>query len=118
MPTTRRTLTVTFERAVSAAVPNTMEVTVTPLVTTVNAAANTVLAGGPQTRQVLLANDTTTTTFSLVPSQHADLDEVIVYRIAWRERHVGHQFSADFTMPDADTNFADLAGLGRILAIR
>lgn len=115
----KRTLTLTFERAVTAATPNTMEITLTPLVTTTNPVANTVIAGGPQTRVVLLANDTTTTTtFSLVPSNHADLDETIVYRIAWRERYAGHQYSADFTMPDADTNYADLASQGRILAVR
>lgn len=114
----RRTLTVGFERAVFAGVPNTIEITVTPLVTTVNPAANTVLVGGPQTQTVLLANETATITFSLVPSDHPDLDETLVYRIAWRERYAGHQFSADFTMPDADTAFADLASLGRILAIR
>lgn len=114
----KRTLTVTFERAVTAATPATMEVTVTPLVTTTNPVANTVLTGGPQTRVVLLANATTTTTFSLVPSNHPDLDDTITYRIGWRERYTGHQYSADFTMPDADTNFADLASLGRILAVR
>lgn len=114
----RRTLTVGFERAVYAGIPNTMEVTLTPLVTTVNPVANTVLVGGPQTQVVLLANEITTIAFSLVPSNHPDLDEAIVYRIAWRERYTGHQFSADFTMPDTDTAFADLAGLGRILTIR
>ena len=114
----KRTLTVSFERAVTAATPNTIEVTLTPLVTTTNPVANTVLAGGPQTRVVLLANAVTSTTFSLVPSNHADLDETIVYRIAWRERYAGSQYSADFTMPDADTNYADLAGLGRILIVR
>lgn len=114
----KRTLTVGFERAVYANIPNTMEVTLTPLVTTANPVANTVLVGGPQTQVVLLANETTTVAFSLVPSNHPDLDETLVYRIAWRERYTGHQFSADFTMPDADTHFADLASLGRILAVR
>lgn len=114
----RRTLTVGFERAVYAGIPNTMEVTVTPLITTTNPTANTVLVGGPQTQVILVSNETATVAFSLVPSNHADLDDAIVYRIAWRERYTGHQFSADFTMPDADTNFADLASLGRILAIR
>jgi hypothetical protein len=38
------------------------------------------------------------------------------YRIAWRERYTGKQFSADFSMPNADTNFADLHGLGLIQA--
>ena len=114
----KRTLTVSFERAVTAGTPNTIEVTLIPLVTTSNPVSNTILISGPQNRVVLLANDVTTTTFSLVPSDHADLDEPIVYRIAWREKYTGSQYTADFTMPDADTNYADLAGLGRILMVR
>jgi hypothetical protein len=114
----KRTLTLSFERSVTAATPNTIEVTVIPLVTTTNPVSNTILISGPQTRVLLLANSITTTTFSLVPSNHVDLDESIVYRIAWRERYTGSQYTADFTMPDADTNYADLAGLGRILMVR
>lgn len=112
----KRTLTVTFERAVYAGIPNTMEITVTPLTTPYNGAANTVLVGGGQTRVLLLANDTNTITFSLVPSNHADLSKPMPYRIAWRERYTGSQFSADFSMPNADTNFADLEALGLIHA--
>jgi hypothetical protein len=114
----KRTLTVSFERAVYAGIPNTVEVTIIPLATPTNPVANTVLVGGGQTRVVLLANEVTTVTFTLVPSDHVDLDETLTYRIAWRDRYGGHQYSADFTMPDADTNFADLASLGRILAVR
>jgi hypothetical protein len=113
----KRILTVAIERAVTAAIPNTMEITVTPLTVATNPVANTILAGGPQTQVVLLANDVTTVTFSLVPSNHPDLDDPLIYRIAWRERYAGHQYSADFTMPDANTNYADLAGLGRIIAV-
>lgn len=114
----KRTLTVSFERAVYAGTPNTIEVTLTPLASPTNPVANTVIVGGAQTRVVLMANDVTTVTFSLVPSDHADLDETITYRIAWRDRYLGSQYTADFTMPDADTNYADLASLGRILMIR
>ena len=114
----KRTLTVSFERAVYAGTPNTIEVTLTPLSSPTNPVANTVLVGGAQTRVVLLANDTTSVTFSLVPSGHVDLDEPITYRIAWRDRYAGNQYTADFTMPDADTNYADLATQGHILMVR
>jgi hypothetical protein len=69
----KRTLTLTFERAVYASTPNTMEVTIIPLTTPYNGTANTVLVGGGQTKVILLANDTNTVTFSLVPSNHVEL---------------------------------------------
>jgi hypothetical protein len=112
-----RTLTVVFERAVTAAVPSTIEVTVIPLAVTTNPVSNTLLVGGPQTRQVLLADIPTTTTFSLVPSNHVDLYDSIPYRIAWRERHAGHQHTVDFLMPNADVNFADLPFLGSVFGV-
>lgn len=110
----KRTLTVSFERAVYADTPNMMEVSITPLTTPYNGAANTVLAGGAQTKLLLLADGVNSVTFSLVPSDHDDLSKPMPYRIAWRERYTGRQFSADFSMPDADTNFADLDGMGLI----
>lgn len=112
----KRTLTIVFERAVYAGIPATVEITVIPLAVPTNPVSNTVLVGGPQTQVVLLANTTTTVTVSLVPSGHPDLDETLPYRIAWRERYTGHQYSADFVMPDADTYFGDLAFLGCILS--
>lgn len=114
----KRALTLTIERSVTAGTPDTVEVTVSPLVTTTNLVEGSTLVNFPQTQVVLLANDPTTVTFSLIPSDHDDLDESIIYRIAWRERYSGRQHTVDFTMPDADTNFADLAGLGRILMVR
>lgn len=112
-----RTLTVAFERAVTAAVPSTIEVTVIPLAVTTNPVSNTLLVGGPQTRQVLLTDIPATTTFSLVPSNHSDLYDSVPYRIAWRERHVGHQHTVDFLMPNADVSFADLEFLGSVFSI-
>lgn len=114
----KRTLTVTFERSVTAGFPNTVEVAVKPMATSTNPSIGSVLVIGPQSRVILLDNETTTVTFSLVPSNHAEIDETIPYRIAWRERYAGHQYTADFLMPDADTNFAELAGQGNILMVR
>lgn len=114
----KRTLTFVFERSVDASIPETIEVTVSPLVTTVNSAEGTVVFGGAQTRVVLLANDTVSVSFDLIPSEHPDLDEVITYRVAWRERYGRHQYTSDFTMPDQDISFSALAGLGRILSAR
>lgn len=114
----KRTLTVTFERAVRAGVPNRMEITLTPLEVAVNAEDGTVLTGGPQTKILVLDNDTNSITFELVPSEHPDLDQEISYRIAWRERYLGKQYTTEFTMPDQDVNFAELASMGRVLSIR
>jgi hypothetical protein len=110
----KRTLTVSFERAVYAGVPNTIEITLTPLAVPTNPVSNTVLVGGPQTRVLLLANDINTITFSLVPSNHPDLSAPLPYRIAWRERYMGTQHRVDFLMPNADTNFADLQGVDQL----
>jgi hypothetical protein len=110
----KRTLTVRFGRAVTAAVPNTMEVTVTPLATASDPASNVTFVGGPQTRTVLLANEVNVVTFSLVPSTAAGLTEPMPYRIAWRDRTGGRQETHDFLMPDHDVEFADLGSGGGV----
>lgn len=114
----KRTLTVTFERAVYANVPNTMEISLVPLTVGINAADGTVVTGGTQTKILLLANDSNSVTFDLVPSEHEDLDETIPYRISWRERYLGKQVSIEFKMPDQDVNFAELGQMGLVLAVR
>lgn len=106
----KRTLTVRFGRAVTADVPNTMVVTVTPLATASDLLSNVTFVGGPQTRTVLLANEVNVVAFSLVPSTAAGLTEPMPYRIAWRERTGGRQETHDFLMPDHDVEFADLGG--------
>jgi hypothetical protein len=108
----KRTLTVRFGRAVTADVPNTMVVTVTPLATASDLLSNVTFVGGPQTRTVLLANEVNVVSFSLVPSTAAGLTEPMPYRIAWRERTGGRQETHDFLMPDHDVEFADLGGGG------
>lgn len=115
----KRTLTVTFLRSVTAsAVPDTVEVTVTPLATALDATDNTILLGSPQTQTVLLTDQANSLTFSLVPSEVEELNVPLPYRIAWREKYTGRQYTYDFLMPDADTDFSDLEGLGKILAVR
>jgi hypothetical protein len=108
MPIQRRTLTIRFDRAITAAVPNTMEVTLTPLATTSDAASNVTFVGGPQTKIVRLAADVNVVTFSLVPSTAVGLTEPMPYRIAWRERYLGRQTSYDFVMPDRNVDLVDL----------
>lgn len=104
----KRTLTVRFNRAVAATTPSTVQVTVTPLATTSAVATNITFLGGPQTKTVLLANDTTIVTFSLVPSAVAGLTTPVPYRIAWRESFLGRQTSYDFVMPNHDVDLVDL----------
>jgi len=108
MPIQKRTLTVRFGRSENANTPNTVEVTVMALATVSDTVSNVTFIGGPQTQVVLLANDTNTVTFSLVPSDAAGMTEPIKYRIAWRERFIGRQYTYDFYMPDANSEFADL----------
>lgn len=104
----KRTLTVRFGRAVATVTPTTMEVTLTPLAAAGDAASNVIFGGGPQTKSILLSNDINIITFSLVPSTGAGLTEPMPYRIAWRERFLGRQFSHDFVMPNYDVDLVDL----------
>lgn len=115
MTVPRRTLTINFERSITAGVPNTMEVVVVPLSEPSAPDLDTTLVGGPQTQLVVLANEANTVTFDLVPTDSPDLTQRVVYRIAWRERFMGRQYTHDFVMPDTDVNFADLGDLGEIL---
>lgn len=111
----RRTLTVSFQRAISAGVPNTMEVSVAPLAEPSSPGDDITLVGGTQTQVVLLDDEITPVTFDLVPSDAPGLSGRLLYRIAWRERFLGRQFVKDFVMPDTDVNFADLEDLGQII---
>jgi hypothetical protein len=111
----RRTLTINFERSITAGVPNSMEIVVIPLSEPNAPALDGSLVGGPQTQVIVLANATTPVTFSLVPTDSPFLDQRVVYRIAWRERFMGRQYTHDFVMPDANVNFADLDDLGAVL---
>lgn len=54
-------------------------------------------------------------TFRLVPTDHPDLTERVLYRAAWREKYLGRQYVTDFVMPDFDCNFDDLTNLGNII---
>jgi hypothetical protein len=73
------------------------------------------LVGGTQTKTVVLTNTSNPVTFDLVPTDSPQLNQRVIYRIGWRERYIGRQYTADFVMPDADVNFADLEDLGAIL---
>jgi hypothetical protein len=111
----RRTLTVNFQRSITAGTPNTMEVSVAPLAEPSSPGADVTLVGGTQTKVVLLANEVTPVQFDLVPSDWPGLSGRVLYRIAWRERYLGRQFSRDFVMPNSDVSFADLENLGQII---
>jgi hypothetical protein len=115
MPIQKRTLTVNFQRSITAGVPNTMEVAVTPLSEPRAPEQDLSLVGGTQNRVVVLANETTPVSFELVPTDSPELDQRVIYRIAWRERFLGRQYTHDFVMPNANVNFADLSDLGSIL---
>lgn len=111
----RRRLTVSFERSITAGVPNTMEIAVTPLSEPGSPEADLSLVGGTQAQTIVLTNATNAVTFDLVPTDSPSLNQRVLYRIAWRERYMGRQYTHDFVMPDTDVNFADLGDLGAIL---
>lgn len=115
MPLPRRTLTVSFQRSITAGVPAAMEVSVAPLAEPSSPSDDVTLVGGSQTQVVLLDNEVNPVTFDLVPSDAPGLSGRLLYRIAWRERYLGRQFVRDFVMPDTDVNFADLEDLGEII---
>ena len=115
MTVPRRTLSITFERSITAGVPNTMEIAVLPLGEPGAPELEVSLVGGTQSKTIVLANTANTVTFDLVPTDSPQLNQRVIYRIGWRERYIGRQYTSDFVMPDADVSFADLQDLGAIL---
>lgn len=111
----KRALTINFQRSVTAGTPSVMEVAVAPLAEPNAPALDATLVGGTQTQSVLLANENNPVVFQLVPTDHPDLTTRVVYRIAWREKYLGRQFTKDFVMPDFDVAFDDLEALGNII---
>lgn len=111
----RRSLTINFQRPVTSTIPGTMEVVVSPLAEPSSPGDDVTLVGGPQTQIVLLDNEVTPVVFNLVPSDQPGLSGRVLYRIAWRERFLGRQYTRDFVMPDADVNFADLDDLASVI---
>ena len=111
----KRALTINFQRSVTAGKPNEMEVAVAPLSEPNAPASDATLVGGPQTQTILLANENNPVVFELVPTDHPDLTTRVVYRIAWREKYMGRQFTKDFVMPDFDVDYDDLEDLGSII---
>ncbi len=111
----KRTLTIRFQRSITAGVPNTMEVAVAPLNQPSAPAPNATLVGGTQVQTIVLSNEVNTVTFQLVPTDHPQLASRVTYRVAWRERYMGRQYTKDIVMPDFNVDFDDLGGLGNII---
>lgn len=110
-----RTLTINFQRSITAGVPNTMEVAIAPLNDPGAPSSNALLVGGTQVQTIVLANEVNTVTFNLVPTDLPELTSRVTYRAAWRERYMGRQYTQDFVMPDFNVVFADLEELGNII---
>lgn len=92
-----------------------MEVAVAPLSEPSAPHQDVTLVGGTQVQSILLDNEVNPAIFLLVPTDHPDLTERVTYRIAWREKYMGRQFTNDFVMPDFDVNYDDLEDLGAII---
>lgn len=111
----KRALTINFQRSVTAGVPSVLEVAVAPLAEPNAPQLDATLVGGTQTQTVLLANENNPVVFLLVPTDHPDLTARVLYRVAWRDKYMGRQFTKDFVMPDTDVDFDDLESLGNII---
>jgi hypothetical protein len=111
----KRTLTINFERSVTAGIPNTIEVAIAPLSEPNAPSQNVTLVGGTQTQIIVCDNEVNPAVFELVPTDAPELSQRILYRIAWRQRYLGRQYVKDFVMPDFDCSFDDLEDLGSII---
>ena len=111
----KRQLTVNFQRSVSGGVPQVMEVIIAPLTDPSSPTNDATLVGGTQAQDVLLTNENNPVYFDLVPTDSPGLTDRLTYRIAWREKYMGQQFTYDFVMPDFDCNYEDLQDLGNII---
>ena len=110
----KRTLTVNFQRSVTAGQADLLEVTVTPPAEP-SAPSQSSLVGFSTTQVVVLADESNAVEFELVPTDHPGLTERVLYRIAWRHRYLGRQYVKDFVMPDFDVAFEDLEELGNVI---
>ncbi|AON96986.1 virion structural protein [Mycobacterium phage Tonenili] len=111
----KRALRINFNRSVSGGKPDVMEVAVAPLSEPNSPNNDATLVGGTQTREILLTNENNQVVFELVPTDHPDLTERVLYRIAWRKGYMGRQTTADFVMPDFDVDYDNLKDLGNII---
>ncbi len=85
MTMVRRRLTVNFQRSVKAAKPQVMEVVVIPLASPSSPNSDATMVGGTPSQGVLLGNEANLVFFDLVPTDHPDLTDQLLYRIAWRD---------------------------------
>ena len=111
----KRRLTVNFQRSVSGGQPQMMEVVVVPLTDPSSPTGDATLVGGTQAQEVLLTNENNPVYFDLVPTDSPGLTDRLTYRIAWREKYMGQQFTQDFVMPDFDCDYDDLQDLGNVI---
>jgi hypothetical protein len=110
------TLTFQFARAVSwtndQQVPQTMEVSVTPLANPSFPDQGT-FVGGVQSQTVLLTDETNNITFNLIPSYAAGLSEPVLYVAEWREGGItGRTYTQQFAMPAQNVTWDQLNLLG------
>lgn len=113
----KKTLSVRFERAISSATnkPVTMEVVLTPLNGANAPDLDATYLAEKQVKKVRLANAMNVVTFDLIPTFMPGLDQPIYYRIAWRKDVMSNITQTDFSMPNQDVDYDDLANLGNVI---
>ena len=110
-------LTFNFKRSIASQYNkgDRLEVVVTPLDTASSPDANQTYVEQKQVQRVTIRNEVTPVYFDLTPTYDEGLTEPIFYRIAWRVGTLGRIYEQDFSMPDRDVDFDDLADLGHII---
>lgn len=112
----KRALTVRFERSVSGdGTPDTLEIVLTPLISSVATTDDSVLVGGRQSRKIVL-DTMATVRFDVIPSYSTELSDPVHYRLSWRNKYMGKITSQDFIMPNQDVRFEDLGNLGSLIS--
>lgn len=115
-----RTLTFKFSKSVhttatGATQPDVLEIALQPLDDASSGVSGATFAGGVKSAQLELSAPLNTVSFDLIPSFSPGLSQPINYRVMWRANTMARTFTYDFSMPDQDIEFDQLATLNLII---
>jgi hypothetical protein len=113
-----RALTFKFAQSVSLSTgrPDIMEVAIIPLDDASSATSGATFAGGLKSNTIELSQPLNILVFDLIPSYSPGLQSPIQYRVMWRAGITSRTYTYDFSMPDADLDWEQLAaGIGNVI---
>ena len=112
----KRTLTVSFTRAVGSVIrdPVEVEVVLRAVGSRTSGQSDLTYLPTPDRRIVRLNKPVVQVLFELTPSNDPSFKEPLLYRISWRRGYLGKLESYDFYMPNQDATFEDVIDLGGV----